>query len=225
MVRWLFSTPAGANAKNISSLCLYFALFTIIVGFLTLLLFFNVFKLSSEFVLSSFVPVMIYHNLETDKSRILSDNKGKAGIYMWTHLKSGKRYIGSAVDLSKRLSNYYSLANLSRYKSMYINRALLFYDYSSFSLTIYEIIDISNLSKEEARKLILELEQFYIDTILPEYNILKVAGSLLGYKHTEESLAKISFAKVGGNNPMFGRTGENHPKLQFTFILVLLYSR
>jgi hypothetical protein len=41
-------------------------------------------------------PAIIYFNAESDKSQILSDNKGKAGIYQWTHLESNKIYIGSA---------------------------------------------------------------------------------------------------------------------------------
>jgi len=55
----------------------------------------------------SFRPVIIYNNAETDKLRILTDNKGKAGIYMWTHIESGKIYIGSAFDLYKRISQYF----------------------------------------------------------------------------------------------------------------------
>lgn len=35
-------------------------------------------------LLSYFVPVMIYHNTETDKSKILSNNKSKSIFYMWT---------------------------------------------------------------------------------------------------------------------------------------------
>ena len=46
---------------------------------------------------------------------------------------------------------------------MYICKALLYYRYSAFTLSILEYIDISNLSKEETRKLILSREQFYID--------------------------------------------------------------
>lgn len=34
-------------------------------------------------------------------------------------------------------------------------------------------------------------EQFYMDLLKPEYNILKNAGSTKGYKHTEETLAKF----------------------------------
>jgi group I intron endonuclease len=39
---------------------------------------------------------------------------------------------------------------------------------------------------------LIEREQYYIDTLNPEYNILKVAGSLFGYKHTIESIQKMS---------------------------------
>jgi group I intron endonuclease len=61
--------------------------------------------------------------------------------------------------------------------------ALLKYGYSSFTLEILEYCEISVL---------IEREQYYIDTLKPEYNILKVAGSLFGYKHTIESLQKMS---------------------------------
>jgi hypothetical protein len=59
------------------------------------------------------------------------------------------------------------------YKKSRIKNALLHFGYSSFSVTILELIDITNLSKDEAKKLIIEREQYYIDCILPEYNIFK----------------------------------------------------
>ena len=57
---------------------------------------------------------MIYSNVDRDKSKILSENKGRAAIYMWTHKETGKRYIGPAVDLYTRLSNYYSTPILKK---------------------------------------------------------------------------------------------------------------
>jgi hypothetical protein len=36
---------------------------------------------------------IVYPNADMDKSSILSDNKGKAGIYQWTHILSGKKYV------------------------------------------------------------------------------------------------------------------------------------
>jgi group I intron endonuclease len=72
---------------------------------------------------------------------------------------------------------------------MIINKALYNYDYSAFNLTIIEHIDVFNLFKNEAKVFILMREQHYLDTLEPEYNILKVAGSSLGFKHSEESRA------------------------------------
>lgn len=137
-------------------------------------------------------PAVIYLNVLTDKSQILLDNKGKAGIYLWTQKESGKRYIGSSMDLSKRFNNYFSNGYLAHRKTSYISNALLHYLHSSFSLAILEYIDTTNLSKAEVRKLILEREQYYLDSLSPEYNLLKEAGSSLGYKHSPETIEKLS---------------------------------
>jgi len=163
-------------------------------------------------ILFSLIPIIVYSNADIDKSIILNDNKGKAGIYQWTHKESGKIYIGSATDLSVRLKGYYNKNYLSKVKSnSYIYNALLEHDYSLFSLSILEFINITNLSQEEARKLILSREQYYLDESFTRgdstYNILNIAGFSLGYKHSEESLLKMS----GANNPMFGKTGERSP--------------
>jgi hypothetical protein len=40
-------------------------------------------------------------------------------------------------------------------------------------------------------------EQHYIDTLKPEYNILKEARSRLGSSHTDETKAKIKAANIG----------------------------
>lgn len=44
---------------------------------------------------------------------------------------------------------------------------------------------------------VIEREQYYLDTLKPEYNILKTAGSSLGFYLSEESKAKISSSKKG----------------------------
>ena len=44
------------------------------------------------------IELKVYKNAETEKLQILSDNKGKAGIYLRKHKESGKIYVGSAED-------------------------------------------------------------------------------------------------------------------------------
>jgi group I intron endonuclease len=187
----------------------------------------------SIIIIYSFIPAVFYENTNTEKSKILSENKGKAGIYLWEHKESGKKYVGSAIDLSKRLKIYFSFLALDQIDN-YISRAIIEHGHSVFSLSIIEYIDISNMSKDEAKTLILKREQHYLDIFfnekVPMYNILKIAGSPLGYRHSKESLVKISLAKSGENHPLFGKshtvetrilmseahkslnkTGANHP--------------
>jgi group I intron endonuclease len=43
----------------------------------------------------------------------------------------------------------------------------------------------------------LERENYYLDILKPEYNILKYAYSMLGYKHTAKSIEKLKSMKKG----------------------------
>lgn len=162
--------------------------------------------------MSTIMPIMVYLNAGSDKIKILTDNKGKAGVYCWTHESTGKCYIGSSNNLTQRLREYYSEAHLKRNKNSYISRALLVHGFSEFSLTILKYIDITGLSKEESRKLILSNEQQFLDIFDPHYNVAKTAGSILGYFHSEEILAKTS----GKNNHMYGKTHSVETKMKMS---------
>ena len=72
-------------------------------------------KLNNSTKESKVSEVRVYYNADTDNSKIFLDNKGKAGIYQWTHKESGKFYIGSAFDLGKRFNCYYSPSYLIRF--------------------------------------------------------------------------------------------------------------
>src|SRR5690348_5401051 len=104
-------------------------LFIVITGFfVTFSTFFDVFGLL-EFLLSSqkrliTTGIIVYNNADTEKFKIISDNKGKAGIYQWTHKESGKNYVGSSSNLKTRLSQYFNINYLERNKTMYICNAL-----------------------------------------------------------------------------------------------------
>jgi len=76
---------------------------------------------------------------------------------------------------------YFSLRSLAK-SNRPIDRALLKYGFSNFSLEILEYCNEDN---------VLKREQYFIDLMKPEYNIVQTAGSTLGYKHTPESLAKM----------------------------------
>lgn len=135
------------------------------------------------FILFIIIPLLSYSNADTAKQVIIKEIKGKAGIYRWINNNNGKSYVGSSVDLSKRLYRYYSLAHITQQsKFSLICKALLKRGYSCFT---FEILEYCN--KED----VLIREQYYLDLLKPEYNILKVAGSPLGYKHAEEDKEKM----------------------------------
>lgn len=128
-------------------------------------------------------PVKSYGNADTDKFKIINENRNKVGVYRWVNLKNGKTYIGSSVDLGKRLQKYYNYNYLIDPKrNMIILKTLIKYGYSNFKV---EILEFCN--KDE----VLAREQYYLDLLKPEYNILTAAGSSLGYKHSEETKVKL----------------------------------
>jgi group I intron endonuclease len=157
-------------------------------------------------------PVIVYNNAETDRLQILSENKGKAGIYLWTHKETNKMYVGSAVDLSRRLKDYYSSLKLKKWNN-YISRALISYTHSAFSLSILEYIDISNLDSKNIRELIFSREQHFFNLLSPVYNIQKIAGSSLGQKRSEATKALISKIKSGENHSLFGKFHKTETKI------------
>jgi len=112
-------------------------------------------------------PLVLYANADKDKVIAINNNRKKSGIYKWTHRESGKYYIGSSIDLGRRFSYYFSYPSISsQAKTSIICKSLLKYGYSEFSLEIIEYCDIKDT---------INREQFYIDSLNPEYNILKIA--------------------------------------------------
>lgn len=104
---------------------------------------------------------------------------------MWTNKLNGKKYVGSSVDLRRRLSEYYKISRLLNEKSMPIHVALLKYGYQNFTLTILEICDRDSL---------MSREKHFFEVYSPEYNILKFPGSPSrgsGWKHSEAAIENM----------------------------------
>nr|YP_009254056.1 hypothetical protein [Hypomyces aurantius]ANC62741.1 hypothetical protein [Hypomyces aurantius] len=129
--------------------------------------------------------LMVFSNADKDKLAILDYVKGKAGIYMWTNQLNGKKYVGSSVNLRRRLLEYYNVNRILNEKSMPIYMSLLKHGYQSFSLTILEFCNIDSL---------VSREKHFFDVYSPEYNILKTPGSPnrgKGWTHSEATIEKI----------------------------------
>lgn len=112
-----------------------------------------------------------------------------SGIYQIKNIITDKTYIGSAVNLKHRMAVHKSHLKLNKHGNSYLQNAFNKYGEDNF---ISEIL--FTCPKEE----LLRLEQYHIDNYKPEYNILKVAGSTLGFKHSDEFKKKIS-ERMKGN--------------------------
>jgi group I intron endonuclease len=101
--------------------------------------------------------------------------------------------VGSSANLGYRFSRYFSFNYISYPKvNMLINKALIKYGYANFSLEILEYCDPA---------LVISREQYYMDLLKPVYNMAKIAGSPLGYKHTAESRAKMGGIRSAAHAP------------------------
>lgn len=132
--------------------------------------------------------VKVFHNPVAERREIASFLKGKSGVYLWLQKTNGKFYVGSSVDLRLRFYDYFSKSYFDKSGNTIIANAISKYGLDSFEYFVLEVTDKEN---------VLTREQFYIDTLKPEYNILNVAGSTAGFKHTAETIEKISAAALG----------------------------
>ena len=135
---------------------------------------------------NSFIPSVVYPNVSFDKALILKNNKGKTGVYRWSNLVNSKTYVGSAKDLRTKFWVYFSICRLIN-SDMPIYKSILKYGYKNFKLEILEYCD---------HNIVLLREQYYIDLLKPEYNILSIAGSTSGYRHTAATLTKFNHRKL-----------------------------
>lgn len=135
---------------------------------------------------STITPEKCYENALLSKNVIFTENKGQSGIYRWVNKLNNNTYVGSGINLPKRIGEYFNKSELKR-NPRPIHAALLKYGHDNFKLEILEYCRADELIRRE---------QYYLDLLNPEYNILKSAYSLLGFKHSAENIAKFKLRKV-----------------------------
>lgn len=98
-----------------------------------------------------------------EPTKLIDAAYNKAGIYMFTNKITKKTYIGKSNNLYKRITDYYWLANANqKFTFSKMHRIFEQYGISNFKITIIENCEQAILS---------EREQFYINTLKPQYNI------------------------------------------------------
>jgi group I intron endonuclease len=110
------------------------------------------------------------------------------GIYWIKNLVNHHIYVGSSVNFSKRWTDHKRDLENNKHCNSYLQNAWNKYRKNNF---VFEILE-----KVENKKELVKREQFYLNSLKPEYNICANAGNTYGTKRTREQLLNIS----GENN-------------------------
>ena len=103
-------------------------------------------------------------------------NKSRGGvIYKIVNLVNNDFYIGSTQNFIKRYYTHINHLRINKQSCTLLIRAINKYKEENFKLEIIE-----ECLPEE----LLTREQYYLDTLLPKYNVAKIAGSNLGIKRS-----------------------------------------
>jgi group I intron endonuclease len=112
----------------------------------------------------------------------------RTGIYKISCLATNDFYIGSSVSIKARFNRHKSDLRKNRHSSPILQNAYNKYGENSFVFEIIELCDRSELIKKE---------QYYLDTLKPKYNILKIAYEVPVSPWTEERRKKMSERQKG----------------------------
>jgi group I intron endonuclease len=109
-----------------------------------------------------------------------------SGIYIIQSSINGNIYIGSASDFNSRKHEHFNRLKENRHNNK-IQSHYDLYGKSDLKFGIIEFVTRPiNTTKKEFRMILLAREQYWLDTLNPEFNICKKAGSCYGVERTEE---------------------------------------
>ncbi len=134
-------------------------------------------------------PIYCYEelHLEYTRKKIQMETKSLSGIYLILNKVTLDYYIGSASTdrFYARFSNHLLYLRGSKILKLAVRK----YKLDNFAFIILELF--SEIVTKENNKKLIDLEDFYLKSLLPNYNILTEAGSNFGYKHTEITRVKL----------------------------------
>jgi group I intron endonuclease len=132
-----------------------------------------------------------------------------SGIYKIINKINGKYYIGSTCrSFSERFYSHKNQLNNNLHPNSHLQRSWNKYGENNFEFQIVE-----ECIKDKIH--VLNREQFYIDTLKPQYNECPMARSVLGRKMKNKTKKLLSKLHIGSQNYNFDNTIYTffHPKI------------
>jgi len=140
---------------------------------------------------------MFFENVKSNKRNIYTQLKNKSGVYLFINKITKDLYVGSSINLKRRMTIHFYHAISKKDTNIILYRAMKKYKLENFSLAILEFCD-SNII------VCSDLEQKWIDSYKPNYNVLKIVGSSSGFRHSIETINKLKLMFKGAAHPKFG---------------------
>lgn len=141
-----------------------------------------------------------------------------AGIYLY-RLKSDKSkiYIGSATKLAQRFRQQLYRCSVYEKSNQKLYSLVNKYGWDNLEHGVLELVEFPPQNSTTAnRTILLAREQVYLDKYKPSVKINKIAGSVMGYKHTESNKLKFgslyrgkSYSKTLKPNSLRDPVSEN----------------
>jgi group I intron endonuclease len=149
--------------------------------------------------------VMFFENVESDKRNIYKQLKNKSGVYLFKNKITGDLYVGSSLTLARRMAAHFFHARSNKDTNSILYRSMRKHGLVNFALAILEFCasDLTVCS---------DLEQKWIDFYQPKYNILKIAGSSSGFRHSVDTINKLKELLKKENHPNYGTTRSDETK-------------
>lgn len=147
------------------------------------------------------------------------------GVYMLKNIINGNFYIGHASNLRSRKSSHFTNMRHGWHKNKHVQNAANLYGADKFTFNVLEYC-------EKDKKILAQIETYYVKLLKPEYNIREVEESNLGLKKSAEDIEK-TVSKLRGvprseevkNKIRISLLGRKRPKEVMDRIANLLRGR
>lgn len=105
------------------------------------------------------------------------------GIYLILSKETDRKYVGSSIDLRRRENDHFKAFDKGNHDNDFLQNHVNKYGVDDLKFVVVELCLPENL---------IELEQHYIDSLLPAFNFCPIAYSVLGTHYTDETKKRLS---------------------------------